>query len=125
MTDIRLEELPFEFEGRTYLLRCNMNVLADVQESYGGTISDALSGADPSRSVLEFLAAMLNDYADEQGWPERHSVRSLGRRFAMNMLPTAEVMSLVVRSMRPPDSAPQPETAVSDPDTEAPDPSGN
>ena len=30
--DIRLETMPFELDGKTYQLRCNMNVLADVQE---------------------------------------------------------------------------------------------
>ena len=41
MADLRLETLPFEFEGRRYLLRCNMNVLADVQEMNGGFIDPA------------------------------------------------------------------------------------
>ena len=29
--DLRLKDLPFTFEGRTYKLRCNMNVLADFE----------------------------------------------------------------------------------------------
>ena len=60
MSDLRLEELPFEFEGKTYLLRANMNALADVQEVYGGAITDALTDGRPYRSVMEFLAAMMN-----------------------------------------------------------------
>lgn len=100
MSDLRLEEIPFEFNGKTYLLRCNMNVLADVQELYG-TIGAALTGDKPTRSVLEFLAAMLNDYADEQGWPERYTSREVGRKLSPGMLASAEIMGLVTRAMRP------------------------
>lgn len=101
MRDIRLEEIPFDFDGKTFLLRCNMNVLADVQDAYGGNISTALSGGNLFRSVLEFLAAMLNDYADEQGWPQRYTARGLGRKFSQNMLPSAQIMGLVTRSIAP------------------------
>ena len=101
MRDIRLEELPFDFQGKTYLLRCNMNVLADVQEAYGGTIAAALEGGSPTRSVLTFLAAMLNDYADEKGWPERFTARELGRQLTPAMTPAETVMGLVARAMNP------------------------
>lgn len=101
MRDIRLEEIPFDFDGKTFLLRCNMNVLADVQDAYDGNISTALSGGNLFRSVLEFLAAMLNDYADEQGWPECYTARGLGRKFSQNMLPSAQIMGLVTRSIAP------------------------
>ena len=118
MRDIRLEEIPFELDGKTYQLRCNMNVLADVQAAYGGTISGALSGENPTQSVLEFLAAMLNDYADEQGWPERYTARDVGRKLAKNMLPTTEIMGLVTRSIVPdPDALPSAGGPVSEPDT--------
>lgn len=111
MRGLRLEEIPFDFDGKTYRLRCNMNVLADVQDVYGGQIGAALSGENPTRSVLEFLAAMLNDYAEEQGWPERYSSRDVGRKFAPGTLPVVQIMGLVTRAITPP----QP---VSTPDTE-------
>lgn len=44
MIDMRLERVPFEFDGHTFQLCCNMNVLADVQEAFDGKISEALSG---------------------------------------------------------------------------------
>ena len=115
MTDIRLEQMPFEFEGKTWQLRCNMNVLADVQDSYGGSITDALTGGHPSRSVMEFLAAMLNDYADEKGWPDRYTARSLGRKLSPNRVLTVDIMGLVMRAVAPPaeESA---ETETSEPD---------
>lgn len=36
MIDMRLERVPFEFDGHTFQLCCNMNVLADVQEAFDG-----------------------------------------------------------------------------------------
>ena len=101
MRDIRLEEIPFELDGKTYLLRCNMNVLADVQNAFGGTISGALSGENPLQSVLEFLAAMLNDYADEQGWPERYTAKQIGRKLPMYAALQTDIMGLVTRSITP------------------------
>ena len=102
MRDIRMEELPFEFDGRRFLLRCNMNVLADVQERFDGSIMEALSGGNPMQSVLEFTAAMLNDYADEQGWPERYTAKDVGRKTAFKNFPFREIMGLVTRSMHGP-----------------------
>lgn len=110
MSDIRLQELPFDLDGKTYLLRCNMNVLADVQEAYHGDIGEALEGDSPLKSVTVFLAAMLNDYADEQGWEERWTPKSIGRRLGLQDVPKREIMRLVTRSIAPPN-------AVSGPDT--------
>ena len=102
MRDIRLEEIPFEFDGKRYMLRCNMNVLADVQEVYGGEIGKAFSDKQPLKAVTEFLAAMLNDYADEQGWEERWTAKQIGRKLSLQQIPTTEVMGLVRRSITPP-----------------------
>lgn len=102
MRDIRLEEIPFTLDGKTYLLRCNMNVLADVQDAFGGSISGALDGENPNRSVLEFLAAMLNDYADEMGWPERFTAKAIGRKLPLNAIRGLDLMGLVTRSIAPP-----------------------
>lgn len=82
MMDLRLKEEPYVFDGHTYLLRCNMNVLADVQEAYGGNISAALRQSTSVRTINTFLTAMINDYADEMGWPS-YTVKQVGR-----LLPT-------------------------------------
>ena len=111
MRDIRLKEIPFEFDGKLFLLRCNMNVLADVQDAFGGVITDAVNGQRPSRSVIEFLTAMLNDYADEQGWPERYTAKTVGRALSLRQVPFREIMSLVTQAMTS-------EEAVSSADTE-------
>lgn len=101
MSDIRLEEKPFELDGKTYKLRCNMNVLADVQEAYNGDFTEALSGKSTLRSALCFLAAMLNDYADEQGWQERFTAKQLGRRYQRFDLPLEDIMGVVIRAVTP------------------------
>lgn len=79
MADIRLRSVPFELEGKTYQLRCNFNVLADVTAEYGGELPDPLDPAVRLTVCRSFLAAMLNDYADEMGWPERYEPKALGR----------------------------------------------
>lgn len=89
--DIRLQQEPFEINGKTYMLRCNFNVLADVQEAFDGDFLAALDSAHSYRGVLEFIAAMLNDYADEQGWPERYTAKQVGRLLPMNVIGTWDV----------------------------------
>lgn len=101
MRDLRLEEMPFDYQGKTYMLRCNMNVLADVQEAYDGDIGDALNEGKTIRSVTEFLAAMLNDYADEQHWPERVTAKQLGRELKYYQIPRNDIMRLVTSAMIP------------------------
>lgn len=90
--DIRLKETRFEYRGVAYTLRCNMNVLADVQEAFGGKISTALGDDAVLRSCLEFLAAMINDSADEQGLSQRFTAREVGRDCGLGM---AELRKLI------------------------------
>ncbi len=106
--DIRLESMPFQIGGKEYQLRCNYNVLADVQEVYNGDMVAALTG-NPMKSVLVFLAAMLNDYADEKGWSERFTAKGIGRMCNMNDIPMDKIMGLVVRSITPPETSAAPE----------------
>lgn len=103
--DVRPKTLPFQHEGKTYILRCNMAVLADVQEENGGRFSPALSGKRGMKTALQFLAAMMNDYADEQGWPERYTWRELGRVLRFGELPSSKIMELVRDALTPPESA--------------------
>lgn len=108
--DIRQKALPFAFEGRTYKLRCNMNVLADVQEASGGRISTSLSGKAGLKSLLMYLAAMMTDYADEQGWTDEEGMplaftwRALGRVLRAEDVPQAEILGLVLDALTPPKS---------------------
>ena len=96
MSRLKMEEVPFEMNGKTYILRCNMAVLEEVQEAFDGDIIKAME--NPNSSVCVFLAAMLNDYADEQGWPERYSVKHVKRKVTMGIIMAADVIGLMNRS---------------------------
>lgn len=118
MSDIRLREIPFELDGVKYTLRCNMNVLADVQEAYGGDLTPALSMRGTLRSALEFLAAMLNEDAEirglfepgvtPDGYPcapelsKRFTARQLGRKLKRDQIPMTQIFSLVTAELTPP-----------------------
>ena len=65
--DVRLKTEPFALNGKVYNICCNMNVLADVQEAYGGDFRNALNNPTSLRTSLVFLAAMLNDAAKDLG----------------------------------------------------------
>lgn len=77
--DLRLQHMPFEFGGKQYILTCNMSVLADVQEAFGGNLMAALWRPNSLRAALTFLAAMLNDYAEDQGWDEHWTAKQVGK----------------------------------------------
>lgn len=89
MSDIRLKTVDYELGGRTYQLTCNMNVLADVQEAYNGSLVRALNTSSGLKGTLVFLAAMLTDAADTQGvedadgCPMRFTARELGRKLTL------------------------------------------
>lgn len=121
MEDVRLKTAEFELGGKRWVLRCNNNVLADVQEAFS-SMAEALSGRHSMRTALTFLAAMLNDWADEQGWPERFTSRSVGR-----LLPPARmheldgvVMPLVVSALSSEQAAETPQATQDAPDVSQP-----
>lgn len=101
--DIRIQTMPFEFDGKHYELRCNMNVFADVQEAYNGHLLTALRNPGSLKASMTFLAAMLNDYAEDQGWPERYTARQLGRKLVGSSynvkILTTEIGSFVRKSV--------------------------
>ena len=102
---LRLEQIPYEFEGKTYMLRCNMAVLEDIQDAHGGNLEEALDPDHAIHSAVEFLTAMLNDYADEQGWPERYTIKQVKRKLSFGEIATtltSQIMGMVIRSMAPP-----------------------
>lgn len=101
MSGVKMREIPFELDGKRYRLRCNMNVLADVQEEYDGDFMESLNGKKAMKGILVFLAAMLNDYADEMGWPERFTAKQLGRRLHQNEIPGVKIMALVTEAVLP------------------------
>lgn len=100
MSSLRLEEVPFELEGKTYMLRCNMAALEAMQEEQGGDFASLLD-MPATKSTVIFLAAMLNVYAEEQGWPERWDVNTLKRKVSFAMIQDADVLGLVTRGVLP------------------------
>lgn len=99
--DVRLKTEPFALNGKVYNICCNMNVLADVQEAYGGDFRNALNNPTSLRTSLVFLAAMLNDAADTNGWPERFTAKDLGRMLpvsASSIQKITDVVRLLVTS---------------------------
>ena len=61
---IRLEEKPFELDGKVYMLRCNMAVLDALQDAHGGDFGEVMN-LPARQGIVEVLAAMLNDYAED------------------------------------------------------------
>lgn len=114
--DIRMTEALFEFGGKPYKLRCNMSAIADVQEAYDGNLALALGEKTSLRSKLIFLAAMMNDWADQQGWPERVTWRELGRHIHLQDAVLMDVARLVATEILRPASesaeTPEPEDAT-------------
>lgn len=82
MVDVRPKTMDIELKGKTYRLVCNMNVLADVQAQNDGNLSGLLKSRETIRSSLQFLAAMVNEAANANGWPERYTAKELGRELS-------------------------------------------
>lgn len=120
MEDIRLKTAEFELGGKIYKLCCNNNVLADVQAAFG-SLGEALSSGHGLRTSLVCLAAMLNEYCDANGLPERFTEKAVGRLLPpqRNDELTEIVMPLVFDALRDPaqaaESAQDDETPADDP----------
>lgn len=108
MEDIKPREVAWRFDGRDWVLRCNNNVLAEVQIVNGGELSPILSLKRTLKSVLQLLAAMLNDYADEQKWVDekgfaiRYTEKQLGRRLSLATLNrlAPDIMRMTILAVR-------------------------
>lgn len=76
--DMRLKELPIWLGGRRYVLRCNMNVLAELQEQCDG-LGSLLESKMGLRSYNRLVAAMVNEAADAAGLDVRYTDKEIGR----------------------------------------------
>ena len=77
--DMRLKELAICLDGQRYVLRCNMNVLAELQEACGG-LGSLLESKMGLRSFNRLLAAMVNEAADAAGLDVRYTDKEIGRK---------------------------------------------
>lgn len=99
MGNIRLKYVPLEYNGKTYQLTCNFNVLADLQEEFE-EIPDLLSSGS-IKGTRFMLASMMNDYADSMGWSERITPKEAGR--ILNVKLIEELQRLFVSALKPSD----------------------
>lgn len=104
MSDIRLKKLPVKFDGREFVLTCNFNVLADVQEACGGNILNALESVNTLNTTRLFLWAMINDAAEEMGIGP-YTERQVGREFNLIKM-SPKVMELVRSALVDPEADP-------------------
>ena len=100
---IRLEEKPFELDGQRYTLRCNMAVLEAIEEAHGDF--EAVTKLPVRTASLELLAAMLNDYADDQGRDEHWTAQQLKKRISYAMLMELDLVGMLFRSLTPQERA--------------------
>lgn len=129
--DIRLPEKKFHYKDRDYILRCNMNVIADAQEMCGGTLGPVLDDNATLKGVLVWLAAMMNDYADEhageEGWEDYtpYTGKTLGREIAFKDIPRKEVLSIVREALFEQVGKEDPEKKAEKPETQTEENSKN
>ena len=86
LRDVRLKTETIRYNGKDYVLCCNMNVLAELQEYYAGDFSNALRDPNSVRVCSRLLAAMMNDYADSMGWDERVTEKQAARAVSAGFL---------------------------------------
>ena len=101
MTSIRLETRQLELAGKVYELRCNMAVLDALQEAHGGNFGEIMD-TDTIKIVPEILAAMLNDYAEDQGWPTDWTARKVSKLVSFAALQELDVLGMFTRAVIPP-----------------------
>lgn len=105
MEDFRLRQECFPWEGKEYWLCCNFNVLAECENAAGSMGAFLRLGTLKGCQIA--LAAMMNDYADSQGWPERFTAQGLGRQLSTNKAEinriTDLVLGLVLDAIRAPE----------------------
>ena len=99
--DIRLQELPFSFDGRDFKLRATMNAVLDVQNQYDGDLMASLDVNNPFQTSLTWLVAMMNSYAEAEGWADftPYTTKSVGAKLLPKQIPVVEIMNLVRASL--------------------------
>lgn len=110
ITIIKLEKKQLEFDGRVFEVSCNMAVLAALEEARGSL--DAVINLPTFQQAPELLAAMLNDYAEDQGWEIRYTPKQVAQRINLQALNELDVLGMFIRAVSGAEAAP----AEDDPD---------
>ncbi len=97
MTIIKLETKQVEFDGRVFEISCNMAVLEALQTAHESL--NAVLALPPFQAAAELLAAMLNDYAEDQGWEIRYTPKQVERRTNLQALNELGVLGMFLRAV--------------------------
>jgi len=100
MTSIKLEEKSIELNGRTYVLRMNMSVLDRILQVCDGEVKNLLEKSVYDSSAIT-VAAMLNDYAEDQGWDQDWTDRKVKKIFNPAIMKMLDVTGMFYRAMTP------------------------
>ena len=100
MITLRLEEKPIQIGDRTYVLHMNMSVLERIQEVCGGQIKDLMQKSVYDGNAVT-VAAMLNDYAEDQGWDQDWTDKKVKKIFTPAMMNMLDVTGMFFRAMTP------------------------
>lgn len=105
---LRIEEKRLEVEGRTYVLRCNMAVLDALEATYGDF--QAVMALPIREATAAILAAMLNDCAEDRGWPTDWTARKVKKTFPYVALLELDIIGMLTRAVTPASAEAEPET---------------
>ena len=61
--NVKEKTVPFEFDGKTYQLMLNFNIIAAIQEKYGD-IDTCFNGMDKAKNQIWLLCTLLNEAAE-------------------------------------------------------------
>lgn len=104
---IRLKTKTLELDGRIFELCCNFNVIADIEELYGG-LGNLLRSERGMSSTRTILACMMNDYADRMGWDIKYTPKDVGRLLGASPAAirkvSADVRELLLDAIAAPDA---------------------
>lgn len=61
--NVKEKTVPFEFDGKTYQLMLNFNIIAAIQEKYGD-IDTCFNSMDKAKNQIWLLCTLLNEAAE-------------------------------------------------------------
>lgn len=117
MITLRLEEKPIQIGDRTYVLHMNMSVLERIQEACDGQISALMQKSMYDGNAIT-MAAMLNDYAEDQGWDQDWTDRKVKKLFTPSIMKMLDVTGMFFRALTPDKEENKAQSAADGPKTE-------
>lgn len=115
MLTIRLEEKQIQIGDRTYILRMNMSVLERIQEECGGQLKDLMQKSMYDGNAIT-MAAMLNDWAEDQHWEQDWTVKKVKKLFTPGIMDMLDVTGMFFRAMAIRETDPGQKTEDGNPD---------